>query len=102
MKIYEFKHDSGNTDWVFAPNIKEAKEFYLNFTKCGDLSLCEVKSVPKKEWESNYLLDVNEPEPYDDEDYEEGDYACGYKIVETFAEYAARNTQTDMIATTDF
>jgi len=103
MWIYEFSHSGGETDWVFAPNIKEAKYFYLRFTSCGDLSATTVKKVPKSKWGEMYLLDPNESEPYDDEEeYNEDDYWCGLKIMETFAEYAKRNTATDMIATTDY
>ena len=100
MNIYEFSYSAGETDWVFAPNIKEAKGFYLSFTDCGDLTLATVKRVPKSKWNEMYLVDPNESEP--DDDYEEDDYACGYKIIETFADYARRNTITDMIATTEY
>ena len=48
------------------------------------------------------LLDLNEQEPDEDEDYNEDDYSCGLKIIETFAEYAEKNTITDMIATTEY
>jgi hypothetical protein len=103
MKIYEFKWDGGSTDWVFAPTIKEAKDFYLKFTGCGDLLMTEVKSIPKSKWNEMYLLDPNESEPdEEDEDYNEEDYSCGLKIIESFAEYAKRNTITDMIATTEY
>lgn len=103
MRIYEFNWDGSGTDWVFAPAIEEAKEFYLNFTGCGDLTLTEVKEVPKEKWNEMYLLDPNESEPdHDEEEYNEEDYSCGLKIIETFAEYAERNSVTDMIATTEF
>ncbi len=105
MRIYEFDWESAR-DWVFAPNIKEAREFYLRFTGCGDLDGCKIKPVLKKKWESTYLLDINEPEPDEDdeeiEDYNEEDYSCGYKIEMTFKEYAEKNTQTDFIASTEF
>jgi len=104
MKIYEFKFSGGETDWVLAPNMKEAKEFYLNFTGCGDLTNSTVRSVPKKEWDTMYLLDINDSDPYDEEseDYNEDDYSCGYRIIETMKEYAERETCTDLIATTEF
>lgn len=103
MKIYVFEYSGGQKDWVFAPNIKEAKDFYLNFTGCGDLSATKVKRLPKSKWNESYLLDPNESEPdADEEDYNEDDYCNGLKIIETFAEYANRNTQTDLIATTEF
>jgi len=103
MWIYEFSYSGGETDWVFAPNIKEAKDFYLGFTGCGDLTNATVKRVPKSKWSGMYLLDINESEPDPDEvDYDEDDYCNGYKIQETFAEYAERNTTTDMIATTEY
>jgi hypothetical protein len=103
MKIYAFKYPGGETDWVFAPKIKEAEEFYINHTGCGDLDECEVSRVPKKEWSSHLILDINESEPdLDEVDYNEDDYSCGYKIKETFAEYAAREKTTDLIATTEY
>ena len=100
MKIYVFAHLGGAKDWVFAHTIGEAREFYLNFTGMSDFEDCEVRSVPKKEWDSNYILDINTPDPKYERN--ESDYFCGYKIEETFAEYAARNTETDMISTTEF
>lgn len=103
MKIYEFKWSKTSIDWVFAPNEKEAIEFYINVTSCGDVEGCEVNEVPKKDWKNMYILDVNESEPDEDEvEYNEDDYSCGYKIECSFAEYAARETQTDMIATTEY
>ncbi len=103
MNIYIFEYFSGEKDWVFAPTMKEAKGFYLKHTDCGDLDGYTVKIVPKKEWGNHYILDINESEPDPDEiEYNEDDYSGGYKIQETFAEYAARNTQTDMICTTEF
>jgi len=102
MNIYEFSY-LGGTDWVFAQGIKEAKDFYLRFTGCCDLTETEVKSVPKSKWNEMYLLDPNEIEPdEDEEDYAEEDYSYGLKIIETFSEYAERNTVTDMIATTEY
>ena len=106
MWIYKFSYSGGETDWVFAPNIKEAKDFYLGFTGCGDLSATTVKRVPKSQWSEMYIVDPNEnePEQYDEgyKEYNEDNYECGYKIIETFAEYAERNTTTDMIATTEY
>ena len=103
MNIYTFDHKEGVKDWVLAPDIDEAIEFYLKFTACGDVDECEIKPMPKEEWSSNYILDINESEPDPDEvEYDEDDYCCGYKIQETFAEYAARETTTDMIATTEY
>lgn len=103
MNIYEFEHDNGAKDWVFAPNIKEGKEFYLNFAGCGDLVGTKVKRIPKSKWSEMYILDLNEGEPYDEEEeYNEDDYCNGYKIEQTFAEYAKTHTHTDMIATTEY
>lgn len=102
MRIYVFKYFSNEADWVFAPTMKEAKEFYLKHTGCGDLEGCTVELVPKKEWNIHYILDINEAKVFDDEIDNEDDYCGGYRIIETFAEYAERNTQTDMIATTAF
>lgn len=102
MNIYTFKHFGGETDWVFSPNIKEAKDFYLQFTMCGDFINTKVERLPKSKWSETYLLDPEVREPDEHEDYNEDDYSCGLKIVETFAEYAERNTITDMIATTEF
>lgn len=103
MKIYEFSYPNEVKDWVFAPNIKEAKEFYLSHSGCGDLECATIKRIPKSEWNNLYLIDPNESEPdEDEEDYNEDDYLNGYKIVETFADYAKRNKSTDIICTTEF
>ncbi|WP_114752334.1 hypothetical protein [Pleomorphovibrio marinus] len=106
MKIYEFKWPklSNTTEWVFAPNIKEARTFYMDHIGVRDLDGCEIRSVPKKQWDSNYLIDPNEPEPDEDDgiEWNEDDYCGGYKIVMSFKEYAEQNTETDMIATTEF
>lgn len=106
MNIYSFTYKDGQTDWVFALNIKEAKSFYLLETGCGDLTDTTVKAVPKSEWDKSYMLDVNAPRwDEDDPDDSEEDYCGGYKIEETFAQYAERNkdnTVSDMICTTEF
>jgi hypothetical protein len=102
MKIYEFTYSGGETDWVFAPSKKAAKKFYIAFTSCGDLTETEVKKVPKNKWSEMYLLDIENTEPDEDEEYNEEDYSCGYKIIESFVDYAKKNSVIDMIATTDF
>ena len=51
--------------------------------------------------EGEETVDPDEPDE-EDEDYNEEDYSCGLKIIESFAEYAKRNTITDMIATTEY
>jgi hypothetical protein len=100
MCIYEFSCSGGEKEWVFAPNIKEAKDFYLRFTGCGNLTYTTVKRVPKSKWDEMYLLDINESEPDPDElEYNEDDYCNGFKIQETFSEYAKRSTAINMIAT---
>jgi hypothetical protein len=105
MKIYEFRHNAGATDWVIAPNISEARDFFLRIAGCGDFEDMTVKSVAKSKWPTMYILDFHAREW--DEDYpnnKEDDYCNGYKIEETFADYAARNQGPgcDMIATTEF
>lgn len=103
MKIYEFEFDGGATDWVFAPDVDEAKEFYLDYSGCGDGDGYKVREVPKSEWDDKYLLDINDMEPCDsDVEYNEDDYSNGYKIIESFADYAKHNSITDIIATTEF
>lgn len=102
MNIYTFKHSEGETDWIFAPNITEAENFYLNFTDCSNFNECEVKKLPRNRWNEMYLLDPNEKESHCNGDYNENDYCCGLKIIETFAEYAEKNTVTDIIASTGY
>lgn len=105
MKIYEFQWNDGGKDWVFAPKKPEAKEFYISLKGLieADLTECEVVIIPEKEWGEHFILDINETEPDPDEvEYNEEDYACGYKIEMSFKEYAEQNTTTDIIATTEF
>lgn len=103
MKIYEFKWQSDATDWVFAKGINDAKEYYLMQIGRDDLDGCKVNPVPKKEWNNIYIINPDESEPDPDEvEYDEDDYCNGYKIIESFAEYAQKNTTRDIIASTEF
>lgn len=101
MRIYKFEHENGAIDWVFAPSIYDAKKFYLNHTGCSDLDEYKISTVFENEWADNYILDINDTEP-EWVEYNEDDYVNGYKIQETFAEYAARHTEIDIIATTEY
>ena len=53
-----------------------------------------------------YIIDPYDFEPEEGEegleDYDEGDYDGGCKIIESFAEYAAKAKATDVIATTEY
>lgn len=103
MWIYVFKWEKQAKDWVLASDIEDAKDFYLRHTGCGDLEECEVSRVKKSEWTSHFILDLDHPEPdHEDGEYNEDDYISGYKIQESFAEYAARERTTDLIATTEY
>ena len=103
MWIYEFSYKSGERDWVLAPDIKEAKDFYIGLTGCENLDKCKVTRVPKNRWGSMFIVDPSEIEPNEDEvDYDEDEYSCGMKIIETFAQYAEREKTTDIIATTEY
>lgn len=55
MKIYEFIWDGGEIDWVFAYDIADAKEFYINHTGCGDLNDCNIMLIPRPEWGNHYI-----------------------------------------------
>ena len=109
MNIYKFEHNvrGGDTDWVCAPDIKTARDFYSSETGINSFEDTIVKKLTKKELESSYILDLNESEPdWDDEDYEgdltEDDFSCGYLIIESFAEYLKTAKYTDMVATTAY
>jgi len=102
MKVFEFRWPGGEKDWVLAEDKNEAKGFYLRHTGCGDLGGCVIRALSEKELKDHYILDVDVTEDYEDPEINEDDYCNGYKIIETFADYAARETATDMIATTKF
>ena len=59
MKIYKFKHNvrGGYTDWVCAPNIKKARDFYSSETGVDSFEDTIVKALTKKELQSSYILD---------------------------------------------
>lgn len=97
--IYEFKFGDAK-DWILATNIKEAKECHLNFTQCGDHSGCEISKVPKKDWDSMYIVDDSYTDVDDQEDEE--DYLLGNKIIMTFKQFAEEAPAPDFIATTEF
>ena len=83
--------------------MKEAKNFYFKISGRVDLKGGYIKIVPKKDWANYYILDINETKPDSDEAiYDEEAYCNDYKIIETFADYAARNKMTDIIATTEY
>ena len=91
MNIYKFEHNvrGGETDWVCAPTIKEAREFYSSYTGINSFEETIVKKLTKKELEESQLLDVNESEPNWDEyegDLTEDDFCNGYLITENFCE----------------
>ena len=103
MNIYEFKFSNGGKDWVFAPDLKTAKEFLSSHTGCDDLvDGCKVTCIPESKWDTFLVLDPDEIEPDYEENYNKDEYFSGLKIIETFAQYAARETKTDIIATTDY
>lgn len=100
MKIYEFEYD-GDKDWVYAPNKKEAIDFYKGHIGTTDLKGTNINIIPKNRWNQIFILDINETEPDPEEvEYDEDDYLNGYKIEQTFAEYAQKNRRTDIISTT--
>lgn len=101
MNFYEFKYGGGEIDWVFAPDMKEAKEFYINHTGCVDLDDCTVTRLKKAAWATTYILDIEEFEP-DGGEHDESLYCHGYKIEMSFKEYAEKNKFIDLVATTEF
>jgi hypothetical protein len=107
MNIYEFKHDvkGGDTDWVCAPNIKKARDFYSSETGINSFEDTIVKKLTKKELENSYILDLNESEPDWDEydgDLTEDDFCNGYLITESFAEYLKTAKYVEFVATTNY
>lgn len=107
MKIYKFEHNvrGGETDWVCAPNIKKARDFYSSHTGIDSFEDTIVKALTKKELENSHLLDLNESEP-DWDEYDghltEDDFCSGYLIIESFAEYLKTAKYTDLVATTNY
>lgn len=107
MKIYKFEHNvrGGETDWVCAPNIKKARDFYSFETGINSFKDTVVKALTKRELEKSYLLDLNELEP-DWDEYEgeltEDNFCNGYLIQETFADYLKTAKYIDMVATTNY
>lgn len=107
MKIYKFEHNvkGGGTDWVCAPNIKKAREFYSSETGLNSFEDTIVKALTKKELENSYILDLNESEPDWDiyeGDLTEDDFCDGYLIYESFANYLKTAKHTEIVATTAY
>jgi hypothetical protein len=97
--IYKFT-ESGVTDWICAPNKKEAILIYE-----GNPNHAEISRLTKEELKNSYITDPNESEP-DWDDYEgdetEDDYCNGYKIVESLEEYLKTAKHTELVATDNF
>lgn len=107
MKIYKFEHNvkGGDTDWVCAPNIKKARDFYSSETGINSFEDTLVKALTKKELENSYILDLDVSEPDWDEYYgnlTEDNFCSGYLIIESFADYLKTAKYTDMVATTAY
>jgi len=102
MKIFEYK--DGETTWVLAKDLTEAMALFDgSFGNFSYLDSINLKEVPKDEWKDMYLLDINEPEPdEDDEEYDEDNYHAGYLIIENFEEYVNRSTSSGVIACTEY
>ncbi len=103
MNAYQFKYHSGETDWVVAPDMREAKLFYKK--EIGDTNLegFEIKKLTKKQLREHYILDIDSPEPDPEEvEYEEGDYSDGYKIKMTFEEYLKTAKSTELFCTSEY
>jgi hypothetical protein len=107
MNIYKFEHNikGGETDWVCAPNIKSARDFYSSETGLSSFEETIIKKLTKKELENSYILDINESEP-DWDTYEgdltEEDFCDGYLISESFAEYLKTAKYIEIVATTAY
>ena len=107
MNIYKFEHNvkGGETDWVCAPNIKTAREFYSSQTGVNSFEDTIVKKLTKKELEDSHILDLNESEPDWDiyeGDLTEDDFCNGYLIIESFAEYLKTAKYVEIVATTAY
>lgn len=88
MKVFEFNWQ-GSIDWVLSNSQEEAEEFYKNESSNSDLDDYKITELSEKQSREYSLIDPNEPEPdEDEEDYCEDDYCSGYKILESFHDYA--------------
>jgi len=96
-----FDWDS-SLDWVLAYDKKEAVEFYLNFTQCGDIDDCKITRIPKSKWKDSFIIDPDEPEPDGIEIFDGSLYSGGYKIIGNFEQFAEENNPPEFIATTEF
>ena len=101
MKVFEFEFE-GLKDWVAAKSKKEAVGFYQFFIGETDLEGFRIKQLTDNEIETSYVLDINEPEPDEDDTYNEQDYSCGYKIQESFKDAVKKLNEPAIIATSEF
>lgn len=86
-------------DIVVATNVKEAIQHYSEYY-VGNVVGYIVTIMSDQEMKDIYLTDINEAEPDPEEvDYNEDDYMCGYKIIETLDQYVKRSTHTHLIET---
>jgi hypothetical protein len=78
--IYKFT-EAGVTDWICAPNKKEALGIYA-----GDPNSAEISRLTKEELKNSYITD-----PYN-----------GFKIIESMEEYLKTAKHTELVATDNF
>ena len=80
MYIYKFT-EQGGTDWICAPNKKEAIDIYE-----GDLDSVEITRLTKEDLKNTYITDP-------DNDHE---------IIESMEEYLKTARYTELVATDTF
>jgi hypothetical protein len=101
MKFYIYKFtEAGITDWICAPNKKEAIGIYD-----GNPNFAEINRLTKEELKNSYITDPNESEPDWDEyegDDREDDYCNGFKIVASFEDHLKTAKYTELVATNNF
>lgn len=104
MKVYKFTA-FGDSWWICAKNLDEAKQVYEGDSESSNLV---IEEVPEDTWSTSYIFDPDQPEPeqYDEEDnlveYNEDEYSNGYKIICSFADFIADCKTSEVMCSTEW
>lgn len=101
-KVFEFNNE-GEKDWVAADTIKQAKEFYADFSGQPESDLdeiWEVKELTDYEAERNIVIDYNDHYSDENGDHKNDgeEYIDGHLVLGSMKALAQSNLSPELIA----
>ena len=95
MKIFEIEFPQGELEWVLAKDKGNA----IRHSGSDIDEDCKVSELPHSKWSTHFIFDPND---YKSDSENDDDRFCGYKILQTFEEYANENKSGGVIVTSEY